>query len=360
MKTGEILITIEKKDIYTLLKEHLGLQANQLSPFAEIMQSETSPSIHTENLKSLAASHDVVSCFKILSEPSVTYRIRIGGPAAMMGEMYICSTDHLSFVIASSFDMHSFGIQYCNTFENLVNFISSLILLDTDNKYEPRFPATMDYEFFLLLANIIDSYKYTFSRNALKHEASSILALSMTEFNMLLKNSLTKPDFSWLVTNINGLLPSAAAIKLQGKEKNYSYLFENGYLLAVKNNNNGEDRMVLNVLAIDAGAEFMNTWTRSAGIEKMETGEKGLEAKPLAFISSTALTNHYFNFSKGMENIHYETLNNKNSIAAIGKLFDTRHLAKPIENTEFGFCMNCGAKLKQNASFCSKCGNKIK
>lgn len=363
MNTGEIVITAGKEDIYSLLKDYAGIQPNLLSPFAEFFQGDSVPSIHTEELKNLAGNPDVVACIKILAEPVVTYHIRLGGPATTPGEMYICSADHLSFVLASTFDKHSFGIQYCATTEHLTGFLSSFLLINNENEYEPQFPATMDFELFILIANTIDSYKYTISRNALAHEAISTLALSSAEFNTLLKNSLTKPDFNWLVTNIAGLLPSAATAKLPGKEKNYLDLFENGYLLAVKNNTTGDERLMLSLLAIDAGAEFMNTWIKSAGIERLQPSKNGVEIKPLAFLCSTALTNHYFNFSVDDSVIHYEPLNNTNSTAAIGKLFDTRHVLKPVGKAETpvtpAFCIKCGAKLKLGARFCPTCGNKL-
>ncbi len=363
MNTGEIVITAGKEDIYSLLKDYAGMQPNLLSPFAEFFQGDSGPSIHTGELKNLASNPDVVACIKILAEPVVTYHIRLGGPATTPGEMYICSADNLSFVLASTFDKHSYGIQYCAANEHLAGFISSFLLLNNENEYVPQFPAIMDFEFFILIANTIDSYKYTISRNALEHEAISTLALTSTEFNTLLKNSMTKPDFSWLVTNIAGLLPSAAATKLAGNEKNYLDLFDQGYLLAVKNNATGDERLMLSIIAIDAGAEFLNTWIKSAGIERLLLNGKGVEAKPLAFLCSTALTNHYFNFSLEDSVIHYVPLNNTNSSAAIGKLFDTRNEIKPIEKPITSgtpaFCIKCGAKLKEGARFCPTCGNKL-
>ncbi len=363
MNTGEILITAGKGDIYSLLKDNLGLLPNLISPFAGFFQGDTVPSIHTEELKNLAGNPDVVACIRILAEPAVTYHIRLGGPATTPGEMHVCSIDHLSFVLATTFDNYSYGMQYCATAEYLAGFLSSFLLLNNENEYEPQFPATMDFEFFILIANTIDSYKYTISRNTLSHEAASSLTLSSSEFNLLLKNSLTKPDFSWLVTNIAGLLPSATATKLPGQEKNYLGLFENGYLMAVKNNRTGDESLMLSVVAIDAGAEFMNTWIKSAGIERLWISEKGVETKPLAFLCSTALTNHYFNFSVQEGVIQYEPLNNTNSKAAIGQLFNTRHEIKPVDKSVTSgtpaFCVKCGAKLKQGARFCPGCGNKL-
>ncbi|MEI8047366.1 MAG: zinc ribbon domain-containing protein [Bacteroidota bacterium] len=363
MNTGEMLITAGKGDIYSLLKDHLGLLPNLISPFAGFFQGDTVPSIHTEELKNLAGNPDVVACIRILAEPVVTYHIRLAGPATKPGEMHICSIDHLSFVLATTFDNYSYGMQYCATTEYLAGFLSSFLLLNTDNEYEPQFPATMDLEFFILIANTIDAYKYTINRNALAHEAISTLTLTSTEFNTLLKNSLLKPDFGWLVTNIAGLLPSSVATKLQGSEKNYLDLFENGYLIAVKNNHTGEESLMLSVVAIDAGAEFANTWIKSAGIERLCINEKGIETKPLAFFCSTALTNHYFNFSVQDGMIQYEPLNNTNSKAAISNLFDTHLEIKPVEKPVStgtpAFCMKCGAKLKQGARFCPSCGNKL-
>ncbi|MCX6162855.1 MAG: zinc ribbon domain-containing protein, partial [Ignavibacteriae bacterium] len=363
MKTGEILITIENGDIHSLIKEYLGFQPNLISPFANIIQDGTSPSKHAEKLKAISGNPDVVTCFKILCNPSVTYRVRNGGPATPLSEMYICTDDYHSFVLASKFNENEYGIQYCDTNVQLTDFLSTFLLMDNDNEYEPLFPETMDYEFFILLANILDSYKYAVSRNALKHEASSTPALTAAEFNMLLQDSLSKPDFSWLVTNITGLLPSAFIYKLEGKEKNYLDLFEKGFLLAVKNNDTGEESLMLNALSIEAGAEFMNTWMKSAGIEISTLSDNVLETKPLAFICSTALTNHCFNFSKTDGCIQYETLNNINSLSAIEKIFDTSHILKSNVKKDSQsvplFCDNCGAKLKQGASFCVTCGNKI-
>jgi len=363
MNTGEIVIRAGREDIYSLLKDHLRLQPNLLSPFTELFQGGAVPSTHTQELINLAANPDVIACIKILAEPAVTYHIRLGGPATSSGEMYICSADHLSFVLTTTFDWNSFGIQYCATTEHLAGFLSSFLLMDNENEYEPQFPETMDFEFFILLANIIDSYKYTISRNALAHEAITTLVLSSTEFNTLLKNSLTKPDFSWLVTNIAGLLPSAAATRLQGKETNYLGLFENGYLAAVKNNTTGDECLMLSVVAIDAGAEFLNTWIKSAGIERSMLSDDRVQTKPMAFLCSTALTNHCFNFSVAEGVIQYEPLNNTNSKAVIGKLFDTRNEIKPAEKPELSvtsaFCIKCGAKLKPGARFCPACGNKL-
>lgn len=363
MNTGEIVIRGGREDIYSLLKDYAQIQPNQLSPFAELFQGGTAPSIFTEELKNLAGNPDVLACIRILAEPVVTYHIRLGGPATAPGEMYICTADHLSYVLATTFDNHSYGIQYCATIEHLSGFLSSFLFMDNEYEYEPLFPPTMDFEFFILISNIIDSYKYTISRNALAHEVISTLALSSTEFNTLLKNSMTKPDFSWLVTNIAGLLPSAAATKLPGNEKNYLALFENGYLMAVKNNSTDEESLMLSVIAIDSGAEFMNTWIKSAGIERSTLSENTVHTKPLTFLCSTALTNHYFNFSVEDGVIHYEPINNTNSNAAISKLFDTRHQIKPVEKPvtsgTVAFCIKCGAKLKQGARFCPACGNKL-
>ncbi|MCX6163228.1 MAG: zinc ribbon domain-containing protein [Ignavibacteriae bacterium] len=363
MKTGEILITIDKGDIHSLIKEYLGFQPNLISPFADIVQDSTCPSKHAEELKAISGNPDVVTCFRILGNPSMTYRIRYGGPATPLGEMYICTSDCISFVLAYKLNDNEYGIQYCDTNVQLMDFLSSFLLMENDNEYEPLFPESMDYEFFILLANIIDSYKYAISRNALKHEASSTPALTAAEFNMLMRDSLSKPDFSWLVTNITGLLPSAITDKLEGKEKNYFDLFEKGFLLAVKNNDTGEASLMLNALSIEAGAEFMNTWMKSTGIEISTLSDNVLETKPLAFICSTALTNHCFNFSKTDGSIQYEALNNKNSLPAIEEIFDTSNVlesgVKKNSQSVPLFCDNCGAKLKQGASFCVTCGNKI-
>ena len=365
MKTGELLITINKKDIKYLLKDLLRLEHNKLSPLADTIDSKFDHVAGEDVLNSIAQNTDIVSCLKIIALPVSTCHVRIGGPATELSDLFICRVDDKSFVLLYS-TKESYQIQYGDNANDLTGLLKSVLLNDIDKNSDVLFPENMNIETFFLFLNIIDCYRYVFYRDALKHRDLGIVKLTVAEFGDLMKKSMTHLDLRWMISNLITLIPEVIKYYKNSDESNFNYLFDNGYLLSGKDNNTGEEYLLMNVLSVEIGAEFMNVWYKSVGIEVEYLENGAVKTMPLAFISSTARSNHCFIFNDISENVNYQLLDNINSNDVISKILAsmksniTDKLTEPVSETStIKFCKNCGVKIKFGAKFCGSCGNRV-
>lgn len=330
MKTGEFLVTINKKDISYILKEILHIQNNVLSPFLEITDLNPNPSTDITKLKSFAENKIVSDCLNIISKPISTCKIRIAGPAEEFSILTICKVNDKTMALLYDSE-ETYQIQYADNITELAGFIQALLTEDREKSEDLVFPENLNYEKFFLLLNILDSYRYVHYRDSLAHKEPGILKLTSTEFGNLMKSSAGSFNFNWLISNLAVLVPEAIKFYNNTNENNYNYLFDNGYLLSGRDKRSGEEYLILNVLSVESGAEFMNTWYRSAGIEKTFYENGKVMTIPSAFICSTARSNHCFVFNN-YENITYKLLENQDATEFFNNLIKSMR-GKEIEKT---------------------------
>lgn len=330
MKTGEFLVTIKKKDANYILKDLLHVQFNILSPFLEISGSKVSPSTDLNTLKTFSENNNVTECLKIISEPISTCTIRTAGPAEKFSKFTICKvTDKSIAILHESED--SYQIQYADIITELAGFLKAVLSEETEKLGDLIFPESINYEKLFLLFNIIDSYRYTYYRDAITHNEPGILKLTTAEFGNLMKNTTSGTNFIWMISNLVSLVPEAIKFYRNTDINNYNFLFDNGFLLSGKDKRSGEEYLLLNILSIEAGSEFMNTWYKSIGIEKTFYENGKVVTIPSAFICTTARSNHCFIFNN-YESITYKLLESNESTEFFINLVKTMR-GKEIEQT---------------------------
>ncbi len=360
MKTGEMLLTINKQDIKFLLKDMLGLEPNKLSPLCYTIDQNLVPLAPENTLREIAHNADVVACFKIIASPRFSCVVRIGGPATELSEIAVCKIHSNSSAILVS-NVESFNIMYADD-EDLIGFLVPTIINEIGIAAETYFPETLNIETLILLANIIDSYRYSNYRDALQHKDYSIPKLTVPEFDKLLKSSLTNPDLRWVISNIAVLAPNLLKYYKTANETSFNFLFDKGYLLSGKDTNTGDDYILLNILSIDAGAEFLNTWYKSAGIEVSFFENGVIKTIPAAFLCATVLSNHGFVFNEISEKLNYISLDNLNTKEIFNKIFSLMKSGISQQSTfqetpaKKKFCVKCGNPITPGSKFCGKCG----
>ena len=122
----------------------------------------------------------------------------------------------------------------------------------------------------------------------------------------------------------------------------------------------------MNVLSVDIGAEFMNVWYKSVGIEVASLENGAVKIIPLAFISSTARSNHCFLFNDISDTVNFKLLDSKNSNDVFSKILASMNSNIPDKQADpdsqtstLKLCKNCGIKIKSGAKYCGGCGNSI-
>ncbi len=330
MKTGEFLATINKNDINYLLKELLHIQYNILSPFVEISNFGNKPSTDINTLKAFAGNTYITECLKIIAEPISTCRISTSGPAEDLSRLTVCKVDDKSFALLYESD-YVYNIQYADNPDELAGLLKALFTDETEKNDELIFPESLNYEKFFLLLNIIDSFRYAYYRDAITFKETGVLKLTASEFGGLMKKSAVSFKNIWQISNLAALVPEAIKFYSNINIDNYNFLFNNGYLLSGKDKNSNEEYLILNVLSVEAGAEFLNTWHKSAGIEKTFYENGKVVTIPSAYICSTLRSNHCFVFNN-YESITYKLLDSQGATAFFINLVKSMR-GKVIEQT---------------------------
>ncbi len=362
MKTGEVLVNIKKEDVKTLFINFLNLEANKLCPFAETLSESIDKSADIPAIDALIKNNDIVYLIKNLAKPDSLLQFRVGGPGLAYNKISICKTAESTYILLL-FDGNSFGIQYYDSSKALAEILTSLIINSDFDEQPDAFPATLNYESLILYFNIIDSFRLISYRNTLNHESNSLFKIASSGFNDLLKDSIQKLDFRWLLSNLLFFLPSVVKFDIQGNAKNYEELFEKGFLISVTDKNTNANSLLLDVKSIDLGAEFFELWYKSAGVQYSYFKEGVIETNPLAFIAVTGTSNHYFQFDENSDSLIYQNMGVHASAKVftgfIEKLINKSIAEKSVVETKPKFCSKCGTKIPAGAKFCSKCGNHV-
>lgn len=357
MKTGEILAKIDKKDISYLVKNLLFLKPNKLSPFIYAEGYDMKPVSGNHVFDNLLNNKESVYCIKELAEPEFCIRVNTAGPGMEYSKYNFCITKESTCVLSVESN-DSYGIQYIEKKDELVSYLSDIALNEFDNASGYLFPEDINYELMILFLNLIDAYRYVYYRDALQHKPTGIFKLSISEFNELIKSSSASLDFRWLVSNFIGLIPSAIKKSFIPSEDNYNKLFNEGFLISVKDNNSGGDYLLMNVMSVDAGAEFLNTWYKSTGIELCRLNNGSLINTPFSLVLSTAMNNHRFRFTEG-EKIKYNSVDKKLFSEECLNIIENAAKLAESDSKKIRYCGNCGQKNEINANFCRDCGSKL-
>lgn len=364
MKTGEVLIKIFKNDIPALVNTRLNIAHNGLSPFAKLFDTVQVPVTDDAALDAIAMNQDAVSCLRVACAPLSVGHIGIAGNGQQAGEIFICIAADTTCVIVYSYDDGSYGLQSISGADELSELISSILVNPDKFNTGLTFPDSMNFESFIMLANTIDAYKYVVYRDALARKEESLLKLTSDEFNELFRGSMMKPDFKWLVSSLFYLLPSLAGFGFSGDPVHMNALFDNGFLLSVKDKTTGEKFILLNIAAVDAGIEFTNSWYRSAGVEISTIKDNVVTTLPAAFVTSTGPSDYFFAFDSLTRTISFIASDKTSLQESIKKLVLTNilpkqemHEVEALKNANF--CPHCGNRTMPKAKFCVKCGKNL-
>ncbi len=361
MKSGELLLNINTEDIKHLYLKALGLEYNKLCPFAEYLKDEDERNADINQIKALTENKDAMFLIKYLAKPLSLLQFRIGGPKEKYLKLSVCKIDDSKFILVL-FNGNSFGIQYYENKTVLAEILDSLVI-NSDAEGGNSFPDIPDFESLLLYLGIIDSFRYIKYRDSLNHHNSTLNRITSDEFQKVMKDSIEKLDINWLVSNLMYLVPSATKFEIKGNVEKYDELFNNGYLLSVADKNTNEGYLLLDVKACELGAEFLELWYKSAGIQISYLKDGVVETHPSAFITVTGIANHSFLFEEGSDKIIYRNyipmVTPNIFVTLLDKLVFEKSIIENKHETKPRFCGKCGAPIAEGAKFCGKCGNNI-
>lgn len=361
MKSGEIFLNINKKDIKVLFIKTLGLDYNNLCPFAEVLKDEVYQNSDVNKINVLVQNQNATYLLKNLAEPISLLQFRLGGPKEKYKKLSISKIDDNKFILVI-FDGDSYGIQYYDDKLILSEILDSLVI-NSDAEEGNSFPDELNFESLVMYLGIIDSLKYIKYRDTLNHQFSTLYKISSDEFQKVVKDSIEKFDVNWVLSNLMFFLPSATKFELKGNPDVYDELFNNGYLLSVKDNKTNENLLLLDVKSSELGGEFLELWYKSAGIQISYLKDGNVETHPAAFIAITSIANHTFLFEENTDKIKYRNylpiVTPNIFIPLIDKLDYIKPRQETKEELKSRFCGKCGTKIAEGAKFCGKCGNII-
>jgi len=361
MKSGEILLNISRKDIKNLFVKTLGIEYNNLCPFADALKDESEINPDTKQINDFASNQNAVYLLKNLAKPVSLIQIRIGGPGEKYRKLSIVKIEENKFIMVI-FDGDSYGIQYYGDKSVLTEILDSLVI-NPDAEEGIVFPDSFPFEALVMYLGIIDSVKYLKYRDSLNHRHSSLLKITAEEFSKLIKGEIEKFDNNWVLSCLMFLLPAVTGFELKGNREIYDELFNNGYLISVSDNRINESSLLLDTKSYELGSEFLELWVKSAGIQISFLENGKIETYPAAFIAVTGVSNHTFFFENGKDKIIYRNYLPVVTPNIFIPMLDRLKYCKPYveanQNIKSIFCSKCGTPLKEGAKFCGKCGNSI-
>jgi len=361
MKSGEILLNINKKDIKALFINTLGFEYNNLCPFAEVLKDDVNQNSDVNPVNTVAKNQDAVYLLSNLAKPLSLLQFRLGGPKEKYKKLSISKIDNNKFILVI-FDGDSYGIQYYDDKLFLSEILDSLVI-NSDAEEGSSFPDELNFESLVMYLGIIDSLRYIKYRDTLNHHFSTLNKISSDEFQKVVKDSIEKFDANWVLSNLMFLLPSVTKFELKSNPDVYDKLFNNGYLLSVKDNKTNENLLLLDVKSSELGGEFLELWYKSAGIQISNLKDGDVETHPAAFIAVTSIANHTFLFEENTDKIKYRNylpiVTPNIFIPIIDKLIYINPVQETKEEFMPRFCGKCGTKITEGAKFCGKCGNII-
>ena len=361
MKSGELLLNINTEDIKHLYLKTLGLEYNNLCPFAEYLKDENEHNADLVHINSVAANQDVVFLLKSLAKPVSLLQFRLGGPKEKYTKLSVCRIDENKFILVI-FNGDSYGIQYCEDKLMLSEILDTLVI-NSDAEEGNSFPSELNFESLVLYLGVIDSLKYIKYRDTINHQFSSLNKITSDEFQKVMKDSIENFDGNWVLSNLIYLLPSVTKFELKGNQTVYDELFNNGYLLSITDTKTNESSLLLDVKSSELGGEFLELWYKSAGIQISYLKDGNVETHPAAFIAVTGIANHTFLFENNTDKIKYRNylpvVTPNIFVPILDKLVFEKPLAETNQESKPRFCGKCGTKVIEGAKFCGKCGNNI-
>jgi len=305
------LFQVNRADLYALFVDRLGLDCTPLSPLTGLLtgpsqQPQAGPAV----LKSIADQEEVHLAAAILADPQYRLLLRTGGsvtPGAVMVACINLLVDPQTVVVFTPTPGDGYQVEtfvsaddFAAWAANLLDSVPLFAALELEvqaletagiKEYLHLIPDSLPLEAFIYLLHAIDSYRRATYCSMIEYKPAAEISLTAAEFDGSLIQSLNSRDLRWLLPAFMALTPGLASFKVMPELEHLQMLLDKGLLLAGQVEGSRTLLYSWPENGRRLGVEFYRTWSGAAGLELTF---RGGQTGQMAFIATTALTNHYF------------------------------------------------------------------
>ncbi len=342
------LFQVNQVDLMLLFVEQLGLQLQPLSPLSELsaqapgsggLPQQTDPA----TLQNIAEQAEVRLAAAILADPQRRLLLRYGGGVIPVAEIFACDNPSFNAQAVVAISSTRGNIYQVETFPSAGDFAAWVAdLLDRVplfaalpveaqalesagmQEYLHLIPDSLPLETFIYLLHGIDSYRRASYGSMLDYKVNAELSLTAAEFDGSLIQSLNSRDLRWLLPAFMALTPGLAAYTLKPELKHLQVLLDRGLLAAGQVEGSQTLLYAWPEAGRRLGVEFYRTWAGGAGLELAFAGMRDKQTAERAFITPTALANHYFSLAQveGGASVSHNPLDKSGLVDKIVSLFN--------------------------------------
>lgn len=367
-----------------LWKEHLGVEANELSPLPTILADSTGQATPAgAQPESDLSKEELGMALTILWLPERCFTIRCGGNLIAPKQMRVYfSPEHDAHGLAMCAQNVTgvLEVKHFASFDEWAEWVAQLVdPIGLSQPGEPMASGPMSYGQLLHLLHTADVYRRLYYESMLDYIPSTEFVFSSVRYASILSDATFSEDYRWLAPCLLYMLPHAIPTDLRGLSAEFQTMREWG-LIARDQQDDDYDAYFFTDKGVHWGLEFMTRWVSALGLtvtvhdgKELKTGDQGL------FLLGSTLSIHAFNFiglGQGVS-IEHAALN-PDGVARLLEPYLTMKVegestqppvptkeqgyhsaSAPIPTPSTTYCSNCGQKAKPGDNFCTNCGNKL-
>lgn len=289
---GPYSIQLNKDDIPYVMKKFPQIKCSNSSMLLD--QSDKKPSTDLKDLDFMVENEVFAECIKVLAEPAVLVKMRIGGGNTDFDEAVIYKNASRETIVTVT-DVYEYYI--FQVYQNISNFCERFAATYAGSNNEKTvnyLPGKVPLESFILILHAVDSYIRKTYENLLEHTYSDNMYITYEEFIKTMHASIKSRDIRWILPAFIIIAPGMEKLKLDFKKETVLLLGKNSFIGNGRIKDSKKDVMLFAEASKAMGIEFLKTWMLCIGFEFTHLSQSENKKERL-FIAPTGITNHMVN-----------------------------------------------------------------